>query len=68
MDKSSQATWPRLMATKALLVVLIVATGALLLAVAAFLGDRRRDIWIIDAVPAKDLVAQEHPGQQQNAR
>ncbi|MBV2352804.1 hypothetical protein KUM39_00280 [Streptomyces sp. J2-1] len=34
----------------ALLVALAVAAGALLLALSAFLIDRRRDVWIIDTV------------------
>ncbi len=51
----------------ALLVVLIVATAALLLALSAFLADRKRNIWIIDAEPVKNLVAQELSGQPQNA-
>lgn len=37
----------------ALLVALIVAAGALLLAVSAFLADRHRNVWIIDAAPER---------------
>lgn len=51
----------------ALLVALIVATGALLLALSAFLADRQSNIWIIDAVPAKNLLDQELSEQPQNA-
>jgi MFS family permease len=43
----------------ALLVVLVVATGALLLALAAVLADRRRDVWIVDAGPSERVAAQE---------
>ncbi|MFD5074494.1 MFS transporter [Streptomyces sp. NPDC058371] len=35
----------------ALLVALIVAAGALLLALSAFMADRQRNIWIIDVPP-----------------
>ncbi|MCG7210159.1 MFS transporter [Streptomyces arenae] len=51
----------------ALLVALIVAAGALLLALSAFLADRQRNIWIIDTTPATPPVVQEHSGQSQNA-
>ncbi|MFE9768039.1 MFS transporter [Streptomyces sp. NPDC005808] len=52
----------------ALLVVLIVATGALLLSITALLADRQRNVWIIDAVPTKNLVAQEPFEQPHKAR
>lgn len=48
----------------ALLVALVVAAGALLLALSAFLADRQRNIWIIDAAPPRRPVLQklaEHP-------
>nr|WP_186785335.1 MFS transporter [Streptomyces misionensis] len=51
----------------ALLVVLIVATSALLLALSASLADRKRNIWIIDAEPVKNLVAPQASEQPQNA-
>ncbi|WP_200309305.1 MFS transporter [Streptomyces adelaidensis] len=51
----------------ALLVALIVATGAFLLALSAFLADRQRNIWIIDAVPSENLLDQELSEQPQNA-
>ncbi|MFF4310374.1 MFS transporter [Streptomyces sp. NPDC001507] len=43
----------------ALLVALVVAAGALLLALWAFLADRDRNIWIIDRVPAATQVPRE---------
>ncbi|MER5527223.1 MFS transporter [Streptomyces sp. NPDC002677] len=43
----------------ALLVALIVAAGALVLALSAFLADRQRNIWIIDAAPATRSMVQE---------
>ncbi|MEU3521158.1 hypothetical protein ABZ770_38900 [Streptomyces sp. NPDC006654] len=51
----------------ALLAALVVAAGALLLALSAFLADRQRNIWIIDTTPATPPVVQEHSGQSQNA-
>ncbi|MFF4252053.1 hypothetical protein ACFY1L_12675 [Streptomyces sp. NPDC001663] len=45
----------------------IAAAATLLLALSAFLADRQRGIWIIDAVPANNLVAQEPSEQPQNA-
>ncbi|MCX4703690.1 MFS transporter [Streptomyces sp. NBC_01373] len=52
----------------ALLTALVVAAGALLLALWAFLVDRGRNIWIIDRVPDKDQVFREPLEQSQNAR
>ncbi|MFE2379507.1 MFS transporter [Streptomyces sp. NPDC059398] len=46
----------------ALLVALVVAAGALLLALSAFLADRQRNIWIIDAPAVKPPVVQELSG------
>ncbi|WP_445520826.1 MFS transporter [Streptomyces sp. NEAU-174] len=40
----------------ALVVALVVAAGALLLALSAFLADRNRSIWIIDPVPTENQV------------
>ncbi|MDQ1051151.1 hypothetical protein [Streptomyces sp. V4I2] len=51
----------------ALLAALVVAAGALVLALWAFLVDRGRNIWIIDRVPAKDQVSREPVEQSQNA-
>jgi MFS family permease len=45
----------------ALLVALLGATGALLLALAAYLGDRRRGVWIVDAAPVRDAEAVNRP-------
>ncbi|MDQ0757581.1 MFS transporter [Streptomyces canus] len=51
----------------ALLVALVVAAGALLLALWASLADRGRNIWIVDCVPAKNQAPREPVEQSQNA-
>ncbi|MBG0850441.1 MFS transporter [Streptomyces spinoverrucosus] len=51
----------------ALLVALVVAAGALLLALWACLADRGRNIWIVDCAPAKNRAPREPVKQSQTA-